>query len=149
MDSQDIYNLAAEKCTIYADNLICVSNRTCTCFLNIGIIVNKILFHSKSRKISISQRKHKRYLNKSNRIHIVFTIFQLIWNQTYVHLFQINRKMVNTIWFRFDLIRFRKHFPALRVHKGATRRGPGFIIIRCTKCDTELFLFYVSKILLK
>ena len=25
-------------------------------------------------------------------------------------LFQINRCMVNTIWFRFDLMRFRKHF---------------------------------------
>ena len=25
-------------------------------------------------------------------------------------LFQFNRKMVNTIWFRFDLLRFRKYF---------------------------------------
>ena len=48
---------------------------------------------------------------KSNRGQIAFTIFRLIWNQTDVSVwFQINRKMVNTIWFRFDLIRFGKDF---------------------------------------
>ena len=31
--------------------------------------------------------------------------------------FQINRKMVNTIWFLFDLIRLRKHFSACRTKK--------------------------------
>ena len=37
---------------------------------------------------------------------------RLIWNSKRTHvrlLFQINRWMVNTIWFRFDLIRFRKN----------------------------------------
>ena len=38
-------------------------------------------------------------------------MFRLIWNQTDVRLlFQINREIVNTIWFRFDFIRFRKYF---------------------------------------
>ena len=37
------------------------------------------------------------------RNQIVFTFFRLIW----IH---INCKMVNTIWFRVDLIRFRKYF---------------------------------------
>ena len=32
-------------------------------------------------------------------------------------LFQINRKMVNTIWFRFDLIKFRKDF-SVYIHWG-------------------------------
>ena len=37
---------------------------------------------------------------------------RLIWNQTDTVrlLFQINRKMVNKIWFSFDLIRFIKDF---------------------------------------
>ena len=42
---------------------------------------------------------------KSNRNQIVFTMHRLIWNskRTFVWI-QINRKMVNTIWFRIDLI---------------------------------------------
>ena len=49
---------------------------------------------------------------KSNRNQIIFTMHRLIWN-TNGHvrlLFQINRRMVNTIWVRFDLIRFGKYF---------------------------------------
>ena len=48
-------------------------------------------------------------LFKSNRNQIIFTIFQLIWNQTDTVrlLFQINWKMVNTILFRFVTKRFR------------------------------------------
>ena len=45
-------------------------------------------------------------LIKSNRNQIVFTIFRLIWNSKRT----INRCMVNTIWFRFHLIRLRKDF---------------------------------------
>ena len=42
---------------------------------------------------------------------IVFVIFRFIWIQIDVRLlFQINRKMVNTIWFWVDLIGFRKYF---------------------------------------
>ena len=60
---------------------------------------------------AIHTEKSFRNIIKSNRNQIVFTIFWLIWNQTEVRLlFQINRKMVNTIWFRVDLIRFRKNF---------------------------------------
>ena len=50
-------------------------------------------------------------LIKSNRNLIVVTIYQLIWNQTEVKfLFKVNLKIVNTIWFLFDLIRFGKYF---------------------------------------
>jgi len=53
----------------------------------------------------------QRNLIKSNRNQIVFTIFfgwfgtkqESVW-------FQINQKMVNTIWYRLDLTRFRKDF---------------------------------------
>jgi len=51
----------------------------------------------------------KYHLIKSNRNQIVFTMHRLIWNNKrtlYSLLFQINRCMVNTIWFRFDLLRF-------------------------------------------
>ena len=55
--------------------------------------------------------KSFRNLIISYRNQIVFTIFRLIWNQTDVRLlFQINQKMVDTIWFRVDLIKFRKYF---------------------------------------
>ena len=56
--------------------------------------------------------KSFRNLIKSNRNQIVFTIFRLIWNtkRTCPFVFQINWKMVNTIWFRFYWTRFRKHF---------------------------------------
>ena len=52
----------------------------------------------------------QRNLIKSNRNQIVFTIFQFIW------------KMVNTIWFQFDSIIFRKYFSV------------------CTRRDTFWFL---------
>ena len=66
-----------------------------------------------NKQIQCLSHKEKSFRNlvKSNRNQIVFTIFRLIWNQTDVRLlFQINRKMVNTIWYRFHLIRFRKKF---------------------------------------
>jgi len=48
----------------------------------------------------------KSYLNQ-----IVFTMYRLIWNSKRTSFwFKINRCMVNTIWYRFDLIRFRKDF---------------------------------------
>ena len=54
--------------------------------------------------------KYFRNIIKSNLNHIVFTIFPLIWSSSVRFLFQINRCMVNTIWFWFDLITFRKDF---------------------------------------
>jgi len=48
----------------------------------------------------VPTEKYFRNLNKSNRNQIVITMYRLI----------CNRKMKNTIWFRFDLIRFRKVF---------------------------------------
>ena len=61
-----------------------------------------------SAHVSHAQEKSFRILIKSNRNQIVFTIYNLFGTkQTSVWL-QINRKMVNTILFRFDLIRIRK-----------------------------------------
>ena len=59
---------------------------------------------STSSKIQAAQRNLSDILLKSNRNQIIFTIFRLIC--TVRLLFQIIRKMVNTIWFRFDLMRF-------------------------------------------
>ena len=52
-------------------------------------------------------------LIKSNRNQIVFAIFRLIRNSKRTCPFDVpnkSEKMVNTIWFQFDLIRFRKYF---------------------------------------
>jgi len=50
-------------------------------------------------------------LVKSTGNQILFTIHRLIWNSKRMSVwFRINRKMVNTIWFRFDLTRFGKVF---------------------------------------
>ena len=58
--------------------------------------------------LQLCRQKYFRILIKSNRNQIVFTIFRLIWNskRTRPFVFQINRNMVNTIGFLFDLIRF-------------------------------------------
>ena len=99
----------------------------------------KILFPSRGNPTS--RVFHFSFLNRNQ---IVYIIFQLIWNQTeryisvkmymhikkyfkcislYIHILteiyffvwsQINRKIVNTIWFRFDLIRIRKDFSVSR-----------------------------------
>ena len=45
---------------------------------------------------------------KLNRNQIVFTLFRLIWIQTEVRLDP--NQLVNAIWIRVDLIRFRKDF---------------------------------------
>ena len=70
----------------------------------------QILFLTGRVLTYIHTQKLFRNLIKSNQNQIVFTILRLIWNQTDVHLVQINHKMVNTIWFQFDLIRFQKDF---------------------------------------
>ena len=53
--------------------------------------------------IKVDTEKSFRNLIISTRHQILFTIFRLNW-------IQINQKMVNTIWFRIDLITFRKYF---------------------------------------
>ena len=76
-------------------------------------IQKRFLCEEKSR--AKSQRKFRgkytqRNLIKSNRNQIVFTIsdwFGTKWTSVWL---QIKRKMVNRIWFRVDLIRFRKKF---------------------------------------
>ena len=71
-------------------------------------------------------------LIKSNRNQIVFTLFRLIWNQTDVHLISINRKMVNTIWFRVDLIRFLKNFSVCIFVSAKIWRVSNMKSIHCT-----------------
>ena len=64
------------------------------------------------RKFPLHTEKSFRNLIKWNRNQIVFNIFRLIWNQTdSVRLvFQINRKMVNIIWFRFWFSKIWKRY---------------------------------------
>ena len=60
--------------------------------------------------VAIHTEKYCRNLIKSTRNQIAFIIFWLIWIQTDVSVcIKIIRKMVNTIWFRIDSIRFRKY----------------------------------------
>ena len=79
---------------------------------------SKLNFLQDHSRLTISPHTEKTFRNliKLTRNQIVFTIFRLIWHQTDVCLvFQINRKMVNTIWFLFNLIRFRKVFSVCRL----------------------------------
>ena len=57
-----------------------------------------------------THRKSFRSLIISTRNQIVSTIFRSIWFQQTSIWIQVNRIMVNTIWFQVDLIRFRKYF---------------------------------------
>jgi len=56
--------------------------------------------------LRIHTEKYFRNLIKSNRNQIVLTIFRLFGTKRMSVWFHINRKMVNTIWFQFDLLRF-------------------------------------------
>ena len=63
-------------------------------------------------KVYLHTDKSFRNFIKSIRNQIVSTIFELIRNskQTLPAWIRINRKMVNTIWFQFDLIIFWRYF---------------------------------------
>ena len=66
----------------------------------------------------IRREKSFRNIIQSNRYQIVFSIFRLIWNQRDAYVwFQINRRMVNTVCFQVDLIRFRKDFSVYGAYK--------------------------------
>ena len=83
-------------------------------------------WHWEERVFRTRTEKSFRNLIKSTWNQIVFTIFQLIWNQTDTFVcFQINWKMVNTIWFQIDLIRF---FCVCKFHQsgcyGISRKCP-------------------------
>ena len=90
-------------------------------------------------------REHSfRNLIKATRNLIVFTIFRLIWNQTDTSVWiQINEKMVNTIWFRVDLTRFREKkilcvWPLMAIFQQIGRQGLGYIrMSRQKKSDKE------------
>ena len=83
----------------------------------------------------ISMPERNNFLSKRNafRKEVAYTqkkLFKIILNQPEIRLYlpfsdwfgtkqtsvclQINRKMVNTIWFQIDLIRFRKDFSVCR-----------------------------------
>ena len=69
-------------------------------------------------------------LIKSKRNQILFTMHRLIWNSKWIFIWlQINRKMVNRIWFRFDSKRFRKNVsvcagPRWNICNGQTYNQP-------------------------
>ena len=68
-------------------------------------------------EIFFAVHTHKKIFSKSYLINpksdcIYHFPIDLEHKRTCPFLFQINRKMVNTIWFRVDLIRFRKDFSA-------------------------------------
>ena len=79
------------------------------------------LLENQNRKITFSVR----IIFEVNYSSIKRNLFKILLNQTEIRLylpfsewfgtkrtavwFQLNRKMVNTIWFQFDLIRFRKN----------------------------------------
>ena len=67
-------------------------------------------------RLNVHTEKSFRNLVKSNWNQIVFTISRMIWNQRTSVWFQVNRCMVNTIWFQFDLTRFRKDFSVCSVY---------------------------------
>ena len=77
---------------------------------------------------TVHTEKSFQCLIKSTRNQIVFTIFRLIW-------IQMNRKMVNTIWFRFDLIRFRKKISVCT--KMARTFWSGFAVAQFNICTPE------------
>ena len=63
------------------------------------------------RPLVHTQRNLFKILLNPTEIRLYYTIFWLIRKQTDVRLlFQINRCIVNTVRFGFDLIRFRKYF---------------------------------------
>ena len=55
---------------------------------------------------------HREILSNQTEIRLYLSLSDCIWTKRSSVLFQINRKMVNIIWFRFDLIIFRKAFSA-------------------------------------
>ena len=62
--------------------------------------------------------KSSRNIIKSVRNQILFTMHRLIWKSKWTSVwFQINRCIVNTIWFGFDLIRFLCVASASRHHR--------------------------------
>ena len=57
--------------------------------------------------------------------------------------FQINRKILNTIWFRVDLIRFRKDFSIYIYSQNFNYANKIFLwIYSCIKPDSETFSIY-------
>ena len=81
-------------------------------------------------------------------------LFKILLNQTEIRLylpfsdwfgtkltsvwFQINRKMVNIIWFKFDLIRFRKDFSV------CMRKNPFISLLRSQNIESLLYnLFFI------
>ena len=77
---------------------------------------------------------------RSNRNQIVFTTFRLILNQTD----QINRKKVNTIWDRFDLIIPRKDFSVCR-HNHASKSSISKILAKYS----DIYQWYFINIFLE
>ena len=69
-----------------------------------------------------TQRNRLLILVRSPETRLYWLFSEFIWRHTESVWLQINRKMVNTIWFRFDLMRFGKYFFVCRENSG---RGTG------------------------
>ena len=80
-------------------------------------------------ELCIHTEKYFRNRIKSSRNQIVFTIFQLIWNQTEVRLVR-NHSENDTIWLLIDLIRFQKYFSACR-NQATVKQQTGPLVCLC------------------
>ena len=94
---------------------------------------------SKYQFTTIARTALNMFGTKDLRGHTQRNIFEILSNQTEIRLylpyndwfgtkrtsvlFQINLCMANTIWFRFDLIRFRKYFSVCRVDRRTAAAG--------------------------
>ena len=112
------------KCSIWHIQMLV------TCSINFFLssnenmkIFNWLEKSAPAKRYRLHTEKYFRNLIKSNLNQIVFTMHRLIWNSKderwnlspfmlFHERWNSNREMVNTIWFRFDSMRFRKDFSA-------------------------------------
>ena len=94
---------------------------------------------SRGVSFSYTHRIFFEILLNQTEISLFLPFFRLIWNSKQMSVwFQINRKMVNTIWFLFDLTRFRKDFSVC-----TTNNGPNIPVVGLDKhqrSGVELFV---------
>ena len=106
----------------------------------------------------------KKPLQKPHYTHTQRNIFEILLNQIEIRLclafydrfgtkwmsdwLQINRKMVNTIWYRFDMIRFRKDFSVCtyiqkRLYSGARNEGLAVVYLLLYKHKNKPSSLYI------
>ena len=96
--------------------------------------------------VDVHTEKYFPNLIESTRNQIVFTIFDWFGTKRTSDWFQTNRKMINTIWFRVDSIRFGKYFSVCtagnisKLNRSPVRESRNHIILP-TKYYTHWLLF--------